>query len=249
MLALGTFSALAQQPYSYYVRRTIPINWRPDSVGVQRYTVAVNPLMLFNNGLKADFEYELKTPGEWLQAGLVGYVAPARTRRYDYSFYGDDNNRWTPNSSDDSFRNMWGVGVSGLFKKMLHRRGWYFSTGLMLEFYRVGRLKYGYIPFEEDGLQFFAGGNYIDTRSYFKTTAQFNLGKHCALSRRCFIDMFLGISYSYSFYNDTPHSYSWESHENYSYYYCDFSDMNGFARRGLNFNGGLRFGVLLWNKQ
>jgi hypothetical protein len=248
MLSLGATGASAQQSYTYYVKRTIPINWRPDSTSVQRYTVAVNPLMLLNDGLKADFEYELKTPGEWLQMGLVGYAAPARTMGYGYGYdyYDYHNNRWTPNSSGDDFRNMWGVGVSGLFKKMLHMRGWYFSTGIKMEFFRVGRVENGYIPYKEDGLQYYEGNTYLDTRSYFKTTAQFNLGKHFALSRRCFIDAFIGVSYSYSLYNSTPHTYSRDNQYDYNYYYT-FSDMNGFARRGLNLNGGLRFGVLLWD--
>jgi hypothetical protein len=235
----------------------MPIDWRPDSTAVQRYTVAVNLLMPFNNGLKADFEYELNTPGEWLQAGLVGYVAPRVSKpvRYaDYSGLRKFNNRYSPNSGDDYYRNMWGFGVSGLFKKMWHPRGWYFSTGLMLEFYRVGHVENGLIPFEEEGLNFYEGSTYVNTRSYFKTTAQFNVGKHFSLSKRCFIDVFFGLSYSHSFYNSkldprSEASFMKEDNSNYYDYVYKFSGMNGFARRGPNLNCGVRFGVLLWDRQ
>lgn len=248
MLILGIAQAAAQQSYSYYVERRIPINWRPETKDVQRYTVAVHPFHLVNNGLKFDFEYELRVPGEWLQVSLIGYAAPTRTNYYNYRY--GDNARYTPNSGYDDYRHMWGVGTSALYKKMWHQRGWYFSTGLVLEFYRVGRSEYGYVPYKEDGLTFYDRDRYTDIRSFFKTTAQFNLGKHFSLSRRCFLDAFIGVSYSYSFYDNRPHPYN-ESHKvDYYYdYYYNYNGMNGFARRGFNVNCGLRFGVLLWDKQ
>lgn len=248
LLTAALTTAMAQQSYSYYVKRTVPINWRPDSKDIQRYTVAIHPFHLVNSGLKFDFEYELRQPGEWLQAGIMGYAAPSRYHRnYDYHYGSDYNDRYSPNSGFDGYRHMWGLGVSALFKKMWHSRGWYFSTGLVMEFYRVGRSAYGYQPYQEDGLTFYEGASYIHVKSFFKPTVQFNLGKHFSLSRRCFLDAFVGVSASYSFYKRelSPDYYDRE----YGYYYYNFQGMNGFARRGLNFNCGFRFGVLLWDKQ
>ena len=239
--------AAAQQSFSYYVKRTIRIDWLAENTP-QRYTVAVNPFYLVNNGMKFDFEYELPEPGRWIQMSLTGYIAPPRDDRSYYWWwgYGDGNNRFTPNSSWDYYNKMWGIGASALYKHMWHRRGWYFSTGITLEFYRVGRIETGYIPYKEDGLTFYNTGEYTRMMSFVKPTAQFNVGKHMALSRRCFFDMFIGLSYSYSIY-DTD-KYFRNDNDHYTYYDWDYQGMYGFARRGFNVNMGFRFGVLLWNK-
>lgn len=249
LLALAATGASAQQSYSYYVQRTIPINWRPDTKEVQRYTVAVHPFHLVNNGLKFDFEYELRTPGEWLQVGLLAYLAPERNIYYyeDWWGYGGHNPRSTFNSGFDNYNRMWGIGASAMFKKMWHSRGWYFSTGIVLEYYRVGNMEEGYFPYTEDGLTFYKTGSRLISKSFVKPTAQFNLGKHCALSRRCYLDMFIGISASYSIYNSEYAPAYYDS--DYGNYYYEYQSMNGFARRGFNFNCGLRFGVLLWDRQ
>jgi hypothetical protein len=248
-LLLTAVSALAQESYTYTVTRTrtLNINWLPEQKSVQRYTVGVNLPQAINNGFKFDFEYELPRPGRWLQTSLIGYIAPERNSAAMFDWNDDGNNRYTPNSAWDDYRNMWGIGSSLLYKHFFGRRGWYFSTGLVFEFYRVGVMNNGLYPYTEDGLTFYETGYYLETKSYFKPTAQINIGKHFALSRRCFFDLFIGLSASYSFFkNDDRHI------DYYDEYYTDrlFDTMYGFAYRGLNaFNGGFRFGVLLWNNE
>ena len=230
--------------------RIIPINWKPDSIiPYKRYTVAIAPLQLINNGFKFDFEGELRhRQGEWLQTSLIAYIAPPRERRYSY-YYGrsDGNNRWTYNSGGDSYSKMWGVGTSLLFKKMLHRRGWYFSTGIKFEFYSVEANRWGMYPFTEDGLTFYEEGIKRHKQLYFKPTLQFNIGKHFAVSRRCFFDIYVGVSYSYSFY-DRKNAIVRGSGNYYYHPYEEFSSMDGFAYRGFSPNLGVRFGVLLWDR-
>lgn len=231
----------APNPYAYTYRngRTLKINWKPETAKtVQRYTIAINPAPLMNNGLRFDFELELPRPGNWLQIGLTGYFAPERQyRRSYYDWYGDSgNNRWGAISGFDDYNRMWGVGVQALYKWMFHRRGWYLNAGLAVEFFRVGRVEDAFLEYREDGLTFWEYGNGLVEHSYVRPSLVFNVGKHIAVSHRCFFDVYGGMSISYSIYDRNEYNFD------------DFSEMYGFARRGINLlNGGVRFGVLLWN--
>ncbi len=250
LLSATAFSQVsAQQPYSYTVQRTIPINWLPETKDVQRYTVAVNPFYLVNSGLKFDFEYELGKPGRWIQTSLIGYIAPHREGSNYWRGGYDGNNRSTFNSGLDYFHNMWGIGTSAMYKHMWHRRGWYFNTGLVLEYYSVGRIEESYTPYVEDGLRFYRTGSSLYKKSFVKPTAQFNIGKHMAISRMCFFDMYIGVGFSYSIYNRGRYFGDSENYYGYSYYDYYYHGVYGFARRGFSITGGFRFGVLLWDKQ
>lgn len=236
---LSLVAVQAQEHYTYRVVRTLPIDWKPEVKETQRYTIAINPLHLVNKGLKFDFEMELDTPGNWFGTSFTGYYGPPRREGRSW-YYSDGNNRSSFISSWDSYNKMWGIGTSAMYKNTFHPRGWYFQTGLLLEFFRVTTLEYGLIPYREDGLTFYEEGRYADTRSYFKPSAVFNIGKHMALSRQCFLDMFIGLGFSYSIHRRLDEDYS-----EYYYYDGDFSGMYGFAYRGLYPNFGFRIGVLI----
>ena len=249
-----TAQTSAQEVYSYTETRTrtrtLKIDWRPEQKNYQRYTVSVSPLMVFNNGLKFDFEKELPRSGHWLGTSLSVYFAP-RSGGAGAEWY---NDRSSFNSGFDDYHRMWGVGTSASYKYTFGRRGWYFATGLMLDFFRVGVATRAFVPYQEDGMTYYDYGNAIDTRSYFKPTARFVMGKHMALSRRCFFDLYAGMGISYSIYEEGGHRID-------DYYYSDswsssvmhygrgrqrFNDVGGFAYRGLTIVTGFRFGVLLW---
>jgi hypothetical protein len=259
----GHPEAHAQERYHTWQTRRgrammIPVNWKPDSLPVyKRYTVAVDPMQLINNGFKFDFETELsgRRTGEWMQAGLLMFAAPERKYKdYYYSPYYyrelDGNNRESYNSGYETYHKMWGVGLSVLFKKMFHRRGWYFSTGVKLEFYGVTANVKELVSFAEYGNTFYEQGGWLSHRQYFfKPGLQFNLGKHITLTPRCFFDVFLGVSYSYAFYDSgktipaTRYSYPQPRT------YAKFTRMDGFGYRGFSPNFGARFGVMLWKRR
>jgi hypothetical protein len=237
-------TAPAQEKYKYSVSRTrgIMIDWRPEENLRQRYTVSVSPLRLISHGLKFDFEYELPRPGHWLGTSLQVYLAPQRRPQSGYYWDRDGNNRASFNSGWDEYHRMWGIGSSMMFKNHFSPRGWYFSTGITFDYFRVGRMEADYIPYVEDNLTFYAHGNKLVTKSYFKPTAQINIGKHMALSERCFFDLHAGLGYSHSFYKfDDRHMDG-----NNRWWHTRFSSLGGFAYRGFVATGGFRFGVLLW---
>ncbi len=244
----AAITASAQESYTYSVTRTrtLRINWRPDDNTLQRYTISVSPLRLASNGLKFDFEYELPKPGHWIGTGFTVYAASPRSLRYDdWGYYGG-NDRESFNSGWDEYHRMWGLGTSVMFKNTFSRRGWYFSTGMTFDLFRVGVLENSYTPYSEDGLTYYDYGRSLETKSYFKPTARINIGKHMAISRRCYFDLYAGLGLSYSIFNrDGRHTY--DVNDN-SYYNLRFTELGGFAYRGVIISGGFRFGVLLWNR-
>jgi hypothetical protein len=242
--------ASAQERYTYIKRngrpKTIPINWKPDSLmPYKRYTVAFSPLHLINSGIKFDFEAELRRrQGEWLQTSLILYVSPPKEGGNYYRRYGNNRSRF--NSGFDDYYRMWGVGTSFMFKKMLNRRGWYFITGIKFEYYHVEANSKGLFPYVEDGLTFWEDDIRLFEQSFFKPTLQFNMGRHFSISRECFFDLWVGLSYSYSIYDSSKAmQQTYGGNDTYTL----FSGVDGFARRGVSPNGGFRFGVLLWKRE
>ncbi len=257
VISVGTTGeASAQGGYTYTVTRTrtVPIDWRPENKTHQRYTVSVSPLRLANNGLKFDFERELPRSGHWFGTSLIMYFAPPRSRYNNYVEY--DNNRASFNSGFGDYHRMWGLGTSAIFKNTFSHRGWYFATGIVFDFFRVGVSTNAYVPYVEEGMTFYDYGRTIETKSYFKPTAQIYIGKHMAISERCFLDLYAGIGLSYSFYKhddrhvdtyDYGYGYGYGYDYNYHYNYRNrFDDVGGFAWRGLVPVSGFRFGVMLW---
>jgi hypothetical protein len=250
-LAAAWQTASAQegrQIHSYTVTRTrtLLIDWRPEKTNYQRYTVSVSPLRLASNGLKFDFERELHRPGHWLGTSIALYLAPPRGNDWGGVWYwgDDDNNRAWFNSGFDYYHRMWGIGTSAMFKNTFSHRGWYFATGLTLEFFRVGVSTSDYTPYVEDGLTFYDYGTTIETNSYFKPTAQISIGKHMALSERCYFDLYTGLGISYAFTSDDERPYGNDDY--HGWYSHRFTELGGFAYRGLTPLAGFRFGVLLW---
>ncbi|MDR2912038.1 MAG: hypothetical protein LBV38_01870 [Alistipes sp.] len=244
--------ASAQESYTYSVTRThtVPINWRPDTKEVQRYTLSVSPLRLVSNGLKFDFEYELPKPGHWIGTSISVYAAPARNDYRYWSGYSEGNDRFGFESGFDDYHQMWGIGTSAIFKNTFSRRGWYFATGVTFDLFRVGVMGDTYIPYVENGLTFYDYGRVLESKTYFKPTARFYMGKHMALSNRLYFDMYAGLGLSYAFYKKDGKF----GESNFNYYsgwgsYRRFSEVGGFARRGLGVTAGFRFGVLLWDRE
>jgi hypothetical protein len=263
--------AQAQERYSYTVQhnhshtRTVKINWKPEENNYRRFTVGVSPLRALSNGIKFDFEMELPRAGHWLGTSLVVYHAPTLDETFDFWGGSNDhhNNRYGFVSGFDLYNNMSGVGTSLMYKNVFHRRGWYFQTGLVFDYFEVGVGTDAYVPYKEDGLTFYSEGETVEYKSYYRPDVRFNFGKHMALSRRCFLDLYAGVGISYSIYaDDARHSWGKRQYEHVlsdglssgyresDYHYRPmFDDLGGFAYRGVHFTGGFRFGVLLWKRR
>lgn len=235
------------------LHRRLLIDWRPEVKDMQRYTVSISPLRLLSGGLKVDFEKELARPGQWIATGLTIYFLPEMYDRNDYLTKGD-NNRWGYYSGFEDFQRMWGLGSSVFYKNIFSRRGWYFATGVKIEYFNVGLMVNSYVPYTEEGQTYYDYTRALSCKDYVKPSAEIYIGKHMAVSRRCYFDLYAGLGGTYSIYrNDGRHlntAYSYNSlNQPATYTYQRFGDINGFAYRGIYPVAGFRFGVLLWDKQ
>ena len=207
----------------------IPIDWRPETRTGNRYTIAIHPYHLLKSGLKIDFEMELNDSYEWLQIGVMGYYTEHFSEEsHYYSSEGWGNLA----SAYEPFHKLNGAGLSLAWKKMLAHRGVYVNAGLLYNYYHVQHEETRYLPFTEDGLTFYERKPVMARTNFHQPAAFANVGKHMAVTRNVFVDMFIGMGYMYSFYNGGPTRYN---------------DYVAFGYRGLYFNGGFRIGVL-WNR-
>ncbi len=232
----------AQESYTYTETRThthtLKIDWLPEHKNYRRYTVSVSPLRVLSRGVKFDFETELPRPGHWLGTSLSMHFVPS----YDGSDFDSGNGRSSILSSFGHYNRMWSVGTSAIYKYIFSRRGWYLSPGLTFDLFRVGVFVDTFTRYRAEDMTFYHLDRGLDTRTFFKPTARFVIGKHMALSRRCYFDLYGGLGLSYSFHDD-DRDYN-RDHDGFGNQ--NFDGVGGFGYRGLTPVGGFRFGVLLW---
>lgn len=217
--------------YAPGAQRTYLINWQERTESQHRYTIALRPIYLSQNGLKLDFEYELNTPGEWLQFELIGHYAP-EYKEYDNGYYDRYYTGWSQEflSGGSTYHSLLGVGGGIAYKSFFSRDGWYYSAGLTFNYFDVEYFGAVYTKKVEDGLNFYVREEKITSTKFYKPEVNFNVGKHFALGRSLFLDAYIGLGYAYSFY-DSDNKFS-----DYSY---------AFGGRGLLFNAGFRIGWLI----
>lgn len=228
------------------------MDWKPAEKKCDRYTIAIHPFTLVNNGLKADFEYELKTPGRWLQFQVAGYIAPQRDgyRYYyhDYDNYDYYSRRTNPIAGFDYFNKLGGFSIGVGYKHMFTRNGWYFSPALKFSHFSIHFREMGMASFISDGMTFYEPRYVTKKAKYYKPTVSFNVGKHIAFSKHFFMDLYTGLGITYSFYNDNAiQTYYYSSGSSYDE--LRYSDgMSAIGYSGAQIVGGIRFGFLLRGK-
>lgn len=239
VLLTGCIGAKAQVviPRNVYyapgTERNYLINWMERTESQHRYTIAIRPIYLSQNGLKLDFEYELKTPGQWLQLELIGHYAP-EYKEYGNGHYGYHDPYYTGWSQDflsggKTYHSLFGIGGGISYKSFFSRNGWYYTAGLTFNYFDVEYFGAVYTKKVEDGLTSYIREEKFTNTKFYKPEINFNVGKHFALGRSLFLDTYIGFGYAYSFYEgDTKFSYN-----SYS-----------FGGRGFQFNAGFRIGWL-----
>jgi len=173
----------------------------PGLLRQKKFTVAVQPLQIFNWGIRHDFEFRLdKGPG-WLQFGTTFYYAPLFENDdypryydgYDYGYNGYGILR-------ESFSGLKGGGLDVNYKRFVNpARTVYFATGLAYARFNVKYVGLSWKDFIEDGLQYhtFETGYHTQAINRWGINAYFG---HQPGFRRSFIfDMFWGLGWRYSF--------------------------------------------------
>lgn len=186
-----------------------------------KYTLAIQPFYMYNGGLRLDFEKQLDNPRNWLQLNIAGYYLPMRENSYEY---------WeTPNSDFDNFSGLKGGGIGAAYKSIFYGTGIYYSAGLNYAHYRVSYPSFEFVKYQEDGLTFYEGRETTINQIFNKFTSSLCIGVQSSLNRTFFFDTYLGLGYSYSFYDKNK----WAMNDN----------PWSFGHRGFHLTGGIRFGV------
>ncbi|MDR1980631.1 MAG: autotransporter outer membrane beta-barrel domain-containing protein [Tannerellaceae bacterium] len=185
-----------------------------------KQSIAIQPLYLHINGLRLDYERQLKTPRQWVQVSGIGYYS------------GNDDSLWGLWAFDDHrFNNSWGAGVEVNYKYLTSKRV-YLSGGLSYGYTAVDYNDYTLTDYEEDGLTYY-------TPTWEKTMQNFNrLGVHTYVglqtktNRRVLVDGYMGVGYTHSFYDTNK-------------YYPSTNEMNNVSYRGIQLIIGFRMGIRL----
>ena len=216
------YDNIAQYNRAQRIRHTI--DWKDAAPYTHRYTIALRPLYIANNGIKVDFEMELpNSQGNWLQIDAVVRFNTSDSA-YRYISYWEAGDNW--------FTTLNGCGIGAYYKSYFRPNGWYYNVGLMLNYYGVTKPGTVESTFTEDGLNFIRYDRQMIHWNFIKPAVNFNIGKHFALTERLFLDAFAGIGYTYSIHNRDAYKYFT------SYNPC------GFSYRGLYVSGGFRIGIL-----
>jgi hypothetical protein len=243
LLIALSISARAQSfgpaPSDITVRQRL-INWLPEDKPPQRFTLAIRPLHVINFGLKADFEFELNKIGKWLQFSLAGYYTPQYEHsKYlgDYRFYDYDDGWEGPMSGGEVFEKLGGAGLGVAYKSMLSNSGWYWSAGLNFTYYSLKQwIDEHYYYYDERGNEIRPNINNSVWSQIYQLDANVNIGKHFALRRNMFLDVYVGVGWRQPFVTG------------FDNWFLSFG-MYSFQYKGLYINNGIRLGWLLSNKK
>ena len=135
----------------------------PYSLTQKKYTFTYQPMQMFNNGVRFDFEMRLKDGPGWLQFGptiyQIKYIDDLDDPRYYY--YHDKNEfkyymlRWGDISFREPYTKMIGGGLNVNYKRFIDSESaFYYAAGLSYTHFNVKYIERVWKMFIEDGLQF-----------------------------------------------------------------------------------------------
>jgi hypothetical protein len=186
----------------------------------KRFTVAMQPLYIFNNGLRLDFEKRIKDTPSWIQISPLMY-------RVEH-LYTDENQQLL--FSDEEVHSFWGGGLELNYKYFFDpKESFYLAGGVTYIYHKIKYFDICPYPFTEDGLIYQIYEHDLFTQQINKLGANAYIGYQ--LPTRSFLfDMFVGIGYRHSFASDKR---------------LDRFDKNMFSPgyTGAIITTGIRFGI------
>lgn len=183
------------------------------------YIVSVKPLLLTDGEFKISLEKRLKGKKEWIGIGLSGFYLPTKT----------DGTWETRNTLGDSdcMVGLKGGAIDFTYKYYFTRMV-YLGGDLFYGHYRVKYNAYYFQQYEEDGLVFYERMYGNRQMRFDKIAGNLYFGVGSSITNKVFVDTYLGIGHSSSFYEDHIHS---------------FNNIFGFGYRGFYPVLGLRVGM------
>ena len=186
-------------------------------------TLAVQPLYWLNNGLRIDYERQLKTPYHWLQVSAIGYYVE------------DENAFWTLWNNSPDINSAWGAGLEVNYKYFPYGKIFYVSGGLSAAHFSVqyDKINYIYSSYTGEGLTYYEPDweTVEESSSFGRLGMNFYAGVQNRHSRHFLIDGYAGFGRVHTFYDKDK-------------YYPD-SYLNSLSYRGLTLTIGFRIGFRL----
>jgi hypothetical protein len=200
----------------------------------KKLTFAIQPMQLFNNALRLDFETRLgKGPG-WLQFGPAIYLSTDGshdTPRYYYD--GNFYNRYGNYHFREPYTELTGGGIDINYKYFLNpRQSFYTAVGVSFAHFNI---KYWgengkWQDFMEDGLQYYkyVEGSNFNTQRINRPGVNFLFGYQIPSRHAFLFDMFWGVAARYSFSEEGKPAFN--------------EHMFSYGYTGLVFLAGIRVG-------
>ena len=202
-----------------------------------KYTFAFQPLQMFNNGARFDFEIRLKDGNGWLQFGPTIYQIKYSDNLKDPSYYyylnRDDFEylmlKWGEINFREPYTKMIGGGLNVNYKKFFESdRMFYYATGLSYTHFNVEYIECVWKDFYEDDLQFLKEALEFRNQPINRIGANFFFGIQPPFISPFVIDIYCGIALRLSLLDSDKPSF-----DKYKYSY-------GYSGSILLF--GVRFG-------
>jgi hypothetical protein len=158
----------------------------------KRYTVAIQPLYLYNNGMRLDFEKRIKDMPAWIQISPLIYRVPKTDSDY---------NQWLL-FSDEEVGSLWGGGLEVNYKYFFNKQeSFYVAGGVSYIYHGIKYYDTRLHPFTEDGLIYQSYERSLCKQQINKWGANAYIGYQ--LPTRSFLfDMYFGFGYRHSVESD-----------------------------------------------
>jgi hypothetical protein len=184
---------------------TLPVNAQRSAGHEPRFTIAIHPLQLADYSYGADFEMQLGNPDHWVQ---VSYLYHTLDNATDGN-YTDDNYIITLFTDDEYVARYKGHGLGLSYKVFFHRQ-FYYSGGVAYTHLDVRYLEDQLHAYrDEDGLLFHEYLYDQEVAQRFnRLSANLRVGYQSTFRRAFFVDVYLGLGYAYSFFDEDKRDYN-----------------------------------------
>jgi len=189
------------------------IHFEPYSPSL-KYTISFQPLQLFNNGARFDFEIRLKDGPGWLQFGptiyQIKYIDNLEDPRYYYYRDGDIFEyyrlQWDQMNLREPHTKMIGGGINVNYKKFFEpERMFYYAAGLSYSHLNVEYIERVWKTFIEDGLEFHKEALEFRNQPINRIGANIFFGFQPPFTSPFVVDIYCGIALRLSLLdNDKP---------------------------------------------
>ena len=196
--------------------------------------ISIEPHYLMNGGLGLNLETKI-CPNHWIELNLTGFHLSHSDRKfsdyYFWSWYGGGHA--IPNSDFDYISGLSGLGIGATYKYYFFRN-FRVNTALSYNWYNVGYEGYEFYPYTEDGLTFYDYKWANIHQPFHKLRLHVALGVRSTFERVFFAEPYVGIGYTYSFYDENKRAYD--------------ETVFGYGHRGLYVLAGIKLGFNLHKK-